>query len=123
MKPKIQKQFPANSKTMPKKVKIGYANYNIIQQKEILEGKGKKREELLGLCYMQESEIKICKSQSKEELANTLLHEILHAIMWSQGLKLSESTEEKVVTQITNGLCCVIKDNPELISWLKKSLK
>jgi hypothetical protein len=118
-----KKQIPSNAKTLPKKIKIGYSNYTIVQQSELVHGRGKKKEELMGLCESQQGRIQICSNQGKQEFANTVLHEVMHAICWSQGLKLNDKVEEAVVTQLTNGLCTLFKDNPEFMLWLKKSLK
>jgi len=127
-----------NSKSLPKKVKIGYLTYSIVQHEkfilpEELEDETEPTEKsndlqlekmgLLGNCSLLDSTINIYKHQVKEELANTVLHEILHAICWAQAMQLSNNIEEKVVLNFANGLCTFIRDNPKFVDWLKDTLK
>ena len=55
--------------------------------------------------------------------ANTLIHEILHAIVYQWNMELDEKTEEHIVNGITNGLTTVLVDNPKLIDYLKEKIK
>lgn len=122
----VSNESPVNLKTMPKSIKVSYAKYKIEPTPKgriSKEKRQRKRSSWLGECHTEKSLIKVWKYQSPEELANTLLHEVGHAILWSQGVHLSESQEEKIVYAYTNGLCGLIRDNPELIRWLLKSLK
>jgi len=48
------------------------------------------------------------------EEADTLLHEITHAIDFTMGLELTE----RQVTQLATGLYGVLQDNPEFAKWL-----
>ena len=52
----------------------------------------------------------------------TLLHEIIHAILYSAGYSNldDEEHDEKFVDAIANGLYTVIKDNPELIELIRR---
>jgi hypothetical protein len=58
----------------------------------------------------------------KQQEAETLLHEILHAIYEIMGVK-AKDTEERVVAQMSIGLAGVIRDNPELMTWLIKAMQ
>lgn len=57
--------------------------------------------------------IRIKRGMDSVERANTIIHEILHAIWYTQGIGLESKTEERVVCAITNGLIGFMRDNPE----------
>jgi hypothetical protein len=59
---------------------------------------------------------------SKAYAADTLLHEVSHAIYWVYGIK-SEDDEERTVSTLSTGWVQVYKDNPWLAGWLKKALQ
>lgn len=59
---------------------------------------------------------------SEQQRAETLLHEIIHAVWDVYGIKAKEG-EERAVGLLSIALSAVIRDNPELIAWLTKSLK
>ena len=54
---------------------------------------------------------------------NTLVHEILHAIVFQWGIELDEKEEEKICNTLANGLTTVCVDNPWLLSYIQKQLK
>tara|TARA_Y100000310_G_scaffold329437_1_gene399290 strand:- start:13664 stop:13876 length:213 start_codon:yes stop_codon:yes gene_type:complete len=56
------------------------------------------------------------------EIANTLLHEIFHAIYSVFHVKNSD-LEEEVVAKMSTGFQCVLQDNPALVKWLVEYLK
>ena len=55
--------------------------------------------------------------QSSAEMAETLLHEIMHTIWW-KDLK-HRTTEEHAVTKLAHGLVVVARDNPGLLSHIE----
>jgi hypothetical protein len=55
-------------------------------------------------------------------LADTLIHEITHAIWWVYGLE-DKDEEERTVATLSTGWTQVYRDNPSLLDWLKKALK
>jgi hypothetical protein len=61
-------------------------------------------------------------------MANTLLHELVHAAVWYGGLRddgfplEKEKDEEHVVNVLTNQLCQIMKDNPKILTILAKGL-
>ena len=59
---------------------------------------------------------------SPEAKACTLLHEILHAV-WALHALSDDDKEERIVTALGNGLSQVFRDNPELVTFIKKGLK
>lgn len=93
----------------PTTVKIGYKDFTIRMASNL--------PDCVGDCTFPASDhlkgkIRIQRGMAGVEKANTVLHEILHAICYTQGLQLSEKTEERVVFAMTNGLIQFIRDNP-----------
>lgn len=106
------------------KLKIGYRDFTLRFLKKINKG------EELGLCTYPSKRVKckgqisIAKGMDDAEKANTILHEILHAICYTQGLDLPVAEEERVVNSLSNGLIAFIRDNPRFtLQLLKLSLK
>lgn len=66
--------------------------------------------------------------QNRVEDANTLIHECLHALWETQGLKESAGAvanrdlEETVINALSNGLTQIFRDNPLIFPWLKERL-
>ena len=54
--------------------------------------------------------------------AETLIHEILHAVYVIMDARPKDS-EERLVGLMATGLAMVIRDNPELIEWLSESMR
>ena len=53
--------------------------------------------------------------------ADTLLHEISHAVWWAFGAQ-DDDKEERVVLLTATGWLCVYRDNPWLLDWLKECI-
>lgn len=53
--------------------------------------------------------------------AETVLHEILHALWWSMHVKQKDG-EERIVSALGVGVAQIVRDNPELIDWLVECL-
>lgn len=54
--------------------------------------------------------------------ADTLVHEINHAIFWAYGID-EKDEEERTVATFATGWVQVYRDNPWLLDWLKRALK
>jgi hypothetical protein len=54
---------------------------------------------------------------TKLRAANTLMHEVNHAIFKSQCLREGDD-EERICDAMANGWCQVLRDNPALLGWL-----
>jgi hypothetical protein len=72
----------------------------------------------LGLFHSMKSLIELRKGQEDQELRDTLLHEVLHALLHTQGREYGGDIEEMYVRAIASGLIGVFQDNPELLQWL-----
>ena len=73
---------------------------------------------VLGLCYCTDSRIEIRTHQSPAEERDTLLHEVMHAVLYTQGREGGGKTEELYVRALATGMLGVLKDNPRLAAWL-----
>lgn len=70
-----------------------------------------------GECRTEEHEISISDGQPPVEEADTVLHEIMHAL-W-QHLDIGHRRiEEQVIRKMATGLTQVFQDNPALVQYL-----
>lgn len=59
-----------------------------------------------------------------DEKCNTILHEVMHALVYIMGIPFEdEGDEEAVVNSLSSGLITVFKDNPKFITWLANELQ
>jgi len=83
-------------------------------------------EDIEGYYLSSQAEIRINEKQCFSEQVATLIHESLHAIFYTYGMREiidDEEKEEYIVNTISNGLMQVIKDNPKLIELIKNAKK
>lgn len=59
--------------------------------------------------------------QSPIEKADTILHEVLHAIVWTMKIQIEGDQEEAVVSALATGLLGVFQDNPEFVRFLSEN--
>lgn len=79
------------------KIKIGYRVFKLRFVKRV------DAQDSQGECDYIKGLIRIKSSLSGEELYNTIMHEINHAILYDRGLNLSDKTDERIVLAFTNG--------------------
>ena len=82
----------------------------------------KEEEGIVGVCDYNKREIHILdKGQHRLEIADTLIHEILHAIAEAFSIKSihEKEDEEDTVASLAKGLLSVLHDN-KLAFWLSK---
>ena len=75
-----------------------------------------------GLFHNREGVIQIEWGQPADEQAETLIHEILHAI-WASRQIQEPIDEEGAVSQLASGLATVLRDNPRLAPALISAFK
>lgn len=75
----------------------------------------------LGWCDCTTLQIYIAEDQPKSALANTFLHEVIHAINYSMGI--SSGDEENLTNRLANGLCAVWRENKDVLKWWTSQLK
>jgi predicted Zn-dependent protease len=100
----------------PRKVKVGYKDY-AVRLLPTAEMAGN-----LGACHTDRGLIDLDEEQSRQQLAETALHEVCHAI-WHVWQLPARAAEEKAVSALSVGLAGVFRDNPEAIKWILAGLK
>ncbi len=100
-----------------KKVKIGAQVYALSRKEKVYQDGS----EVMGLCHKNISVIEYGSQYPEEVLADTVLHEVLHAV-WHNYLDEPQAEEEKAVTMLAHGLIQVIRDNPKFIDELRGML-
>lgn len=74
-----------------------------------------------GFCCYDTQTIAITADLEKDQMADVVLHEIIHGVYYAMGLKES-SDEEKVAHRLATGLCTVFKSNPKFFKWWSELL-
>ena len=92
------------------KVKIGYKEYEIIKQPEIIELKG----EYYGECKSNEEKIIIADKFSQKIQNQSFLHELLHCIANKYDLEINY--DEHAIQLLSTGLYEAIIDNPHIFT-------
>ena len=108
-----------NKFKLPKIIKIGYQDYRFQEWEKHLASSN----EAYGEFFQKEKVIGLANNDTGISHANTLIHEILHGIMYQWNTNLTEKEEEKVCTTIANGLITVIRDNPWLLNYIKEKIE
>jgi hypothetical protein len=79
-------------------------------------------EDSVGICHRDEGRIEYTAGQRPITETDTVLHEVLHAILHCQGREDGGKTEETYVRALATGLVGVLKDNPEFGQWLLSNI-
>ena len=103
--------------TIPNTVKIGYKNYKLEEWKQTVASAN----EAQGQFFSKEGVIGYTSDEEGVSHANTILHEIIHGIIYQWNIDVGEK-EEAIVNGITNGLTTVFVDNPDLMGYLKNKI-
>jgi hypothetical protein len=104
------------NKHLPNSIKIGYAQYTFDFWPETFASTEEAQGEFFSVAHkigLKESSIPSVAG------VNTLLHEVLHGIVFQYGLELDDK-EEHTVNTLANGLTTVFVDNPFLVDYIKK---
>jgi len=96
-------------KKMPSKIKVGYFDYIVKENKDLVTDMGQTKLDKLLI------EVDTC--YPDQIVKETLLHECLHAVLKDTFI-FNDEVEEKLVTMISPMLMSLIVDNPELKSYL-----
>ena len=112
----------ATAAMIPETVKVGWntVKFSFVDPSFI------KESDCFGQYLSRECKIEIQKELDGDQLINTVLHEIIHCIIYNSSLNqdggplTDDKSEEQVTNSITNWLLNVFWDNPWLIDLLKK---
>jgi hypothetical protein len=99
---------------LPATVKIGHLDFSIVLASAADIG-------AYGDCNIDEQRIRIDQNLKPQTLAETLMHEILHA-GWPTHMKGTGGKEEEVVSALSPNLAQIWRDNTVLIQWITHSL-
>lgn len=102
---------------LPKTIRVGYRDYTIGEyEPRLAEAEGN-----AGWHSAFLMEIRVRTDHRPAEVANTLLHETLHAA-YKHGALAPGDDEEHVVTVLANQLTQVWRDNPEFVTFMSTCL-
>jgi hypothetical protein len=107
------------------KVKVGFADILI---ERVAPSFKKNNTDYFGQYLSRESKIEIQKEISGIDYSNTLLHEIIHAVIYLSSLNSDggalkdDDAEEQVANTLTNWLMGVFRDNPAILDILKETI-
>ncbi len=104
---------------IPERLNILGFEWKVVQGKDVcLQGN------CYGSCHKETQKIFIDPNIPEQKKEHTLIHEILHALIWQLGLsdriEKEKCTEEEIVTTISQGLYQVLKYNDLNFSTRKK---
>lgn len=107
---------------IPRAVRVGCYVFRI----EVREFEDHEAEGSFG--HMNPISQKIClrPGMNAQNLADTFIHEVLHAICWFHEIGsfgTGDDPEEEFVTKIAHGLCQFWQDNPKAVAWWSKLLR
>lgn len=105
--------------TLPSRIKIGFIDYEILDwNPEVAKAAG-----YYGMHSAGDGWIKIDLAHPQCHVAETLIHEILHAIFdFAHFDFVTAPSEEFIVSFTASGLTAVLQNNPELMQYLQESL-
>lgn len=106
---------------LPSRIELGYMSILIEEVDEI-----DIPEDAIGIYHRAQNRIRIRKGLSRTERANTLVHELFHAIYKQYRLSTevddAEEVEELVVNSMANGWIELLRRNPKLWEFLLQEL-
>lgn len=101
---------------IPKKLRIGYADYAIASNKatdaDLIENG------LAGVSNGNLQKIAVRSDLPLTAQAETLLHEVIHQALYQAGLDLDAKEEEAFVRPLSMLLYGTIRSNPKLVTYL-----
>jgi|TARA_R100001463_G_scaffold2960_3_gene12259 Zn-dependent peptidase ImmA (M78 family) len=95
----------------PRKVKILNFTYKV----KFVEATERDAAEADGWCDYDNQIIVICKSMSNQAIADTFLHECIHALNHSVGINFRK--DEDIARKVGTGICTLFKDNKAAMRW------
>lgn len=106
---------------LPGHVKVGPHTYRLVVDRDAIARVSADAEERkLGECEPRTCTITIDPDQARSQLADTVVHECLHASFDVIGAMedVTDDIEERLVRRLAPVLLQVLQDNPGLVAWL-----
>lgn len=101
---------------LPEKIKIGAFTYKI----EGWHPPAAQASNCYGQFSHHEKVIRVDTSNDAQQIRETLLHEIFHAIYYVWGLD-DKDEEERIVSQYGTAFTAVMADNPDIRKWFNRA--
>lgn len=108
----------------PTWVKVGPFTFNVVwDQRKTVEYARVDGRDLFGQTHMASLQIYIDDNRPLVALQNTLLHEILHCMVWVWDVPMpfqddEHKMEEQFVCRMDSPLLQLLKENPQVTQWL-----
>jgi hypothetical protein len=104
---------------LPSKVKVGWCDYEIVDWNHHDAIGARRRGEQCDVSKQIRVDTHL---GNQAAIAETLLHEILHAIYCI--FTIGQQDDDERITQITShGLATVIRDNPDVFAWIAENIQ
>lgn len=105
---------------LPSKVKIGHHIYNLSRAKEVWIHTGPTTKQgCYGIHDYTEQNIAIKNGLQPSVEKNTVIHELLHALLYQCHFDFEKGiTEEELVSRLSPVLTTLLIDNPKLVNYL-----
>lgn len=72
-----------------------------------------------GLTFASQLEILVDPDRPEQGIRDTLLHEVLHAVIWTAGIDLGDDDEEEIIVgQLSTAILDVLRRNKALVRYL-----
>ena len=113
-----EKEHQFDLSEIPQPIKVGYRTYRV-EWEENWDAVNRNRLASHDPC---KALITFCPWIDKQEAANCLIHEVLHAVWWMWCV-MEKPNEETAIGNIANGLASVLADNPGLFEWIEGALR
>lgn len=101
-------------KLRPQVLRIMGRNYAVVFDSESPLGSDN-----LGTCDNHKCIIAVREAQHPVEEADTLIHEVMHAVWYCMSISEGGAGEEAVVRRMASGFTSVLMDNPDLLKYLQ----
>ena len=100
---------------LPETVKIGGARWTLVGDADA--ANRLKEDSLYGTMLESKQIIRIDTTNTEAKVAESLLHELIHAIQCAY-ITPGDRTEERFVKTFTAGLFQVLRDNPDVVAFI-----
>jgi hypothetical protein len=109
-----RKRFRRSRPGLPSRVRVGPFDYRV----EEWPSSAASAREMLGECDRVNLVIRIRTDIPRQQVAETFLHEILHAIWVVGSMYQAGDDEEKLVTKLSINIFQVMRDNPDVMDFI-----